>query len=109
MQWPWPPLATSLPSTIILILPRYDVDKSGAIDKKEMTKVMKSIYAMLTNSSDSRDSSEAEAAAHAAKLFREVDINQDGELSQEEFIEGCKKDAELMKKLKQLVDQCMGK
>ena len=31
----------------------YDSDKSGAIDKKEMTRVMKSVYAMLgTKGSD---------------------------------------------------------
>ena len=88
---------------------RYDVDKSGAIDKKEMTKVMKSIYSMLSESNNARGSCEEAAAAHAAKLFREVDVNNDGELSQEEFIEGCKKDADLMLKLKQLVDQCMDK
>ena len=45
------------------------MDNSGAIDKKEMTKVMKSIYAMLSNSSVSREASEEEAAAHAAKLL----------------------------------------
>ena len=27
---------------------RYDIDNSGAIDKQEMLKVMKSIYAMVS-------------------------------------------------------------
>ena len=47
------------------------MDKSGAIDKKEMTKVMTSIYIMLTTSDDSKAKSNAEeqATAHAAKLF----------------------------------------
>ena len=94
---------------IFIIQIRYDVDKSGAIDKKEMTKVMKSIYAMLSDSNNARDSSDEAAAAHAAKLFREVDVNNDGELSLQEFIDGCRQDAELMLKLKQLVDQCMEK
>ena len=87
------------------------MDKSGAIDKKEMTKVMTSIYIMLTTSDDSTAKSNAEeqATAHAAKLFKEVDVDNDGELSEEEFIKGCQKDKELMKKLHQLVDQCMTK
>ena len=89
---------------------RYDVDKSGAIDKKEMTKVMTSIYVMLTTSDDNKakQNAEEQATAHAAKLFKEVDVNNDGELSEDEFIDGCKKDKELMMKLQQLVDQCMG-
>ena len=36
------------------ILYRYDMDKSGAIDKKEMVKVMNSIYAMLGDESGGR-------------------------------------------------------
>ena len=89
---------------------RYDTDKSGAIDKKEMTKVMISIYVMLVTSEDHKAKSLAEerATAHAAKLFKEVDVDNDGELTEEEFISGCKKDKELMEKLQQLVDQCMG-
>ena len=87
------------------------MDKSGAIDKKEMTKVMTSIYIMLTTSDDSKAKSNAEeqATAHAAKLFQEVDVDNDGELTEVEFINGCKQDKELMKKLHQLVDQCMSK
>ena len=97
--------------TTVMFHSRYDVDKSGAIDKKEMTKVMTSIYVMLTTSDDNKakQNAEEQATAHAAKLFKEVDVNNDGELSEEEFIDGCKKDKELMMKLQQLVDQCMGK
>ena len=32
------------------MFPSYDVDKSGSVDKKEMAKVMKSIYAMTGSS-----------------------------------------------------------
>ena len=50
-----------------------------------------------------------QATAHAAKLFKEVDVDGDGELVEEEFITGCKKDKVLMDKLQRIVDQCMGK
>ena len=44
------------PYTIIFKIPSYDSDKSGAIDKKEMTRVMKSIYAMLGTKGTDRSS-----------------------------------------------------
>ena len=34
----------------------YDSDKSGAIDKKEMTRVMKSVYAMLGTKGNDKSS-----------------------------------------------------
>lgn len=85
------------------------MDKSGAINKKEMTIVMCSIYIMLATSDDQRAKAAAEeqATAHAAKLFKEVDVNGDGELNEQEFVAGCKQDKELMGKLQQLVNQCM--
>ena len=72
---------------------------------------MISIYIMLITSDSNKAKAEAEekATAHAAKLFQEVDVDNDGELSEKEFITGCKQDKELMRKLQQLVDQCMGK
>ena len=103
------------------------MDKSGAIDKKEMVKVMNSIYAMLGDESGARTQKlndlvcflinktykeffvVFQATAHAAKLFKEVDLDGDGELNEEEFITGCKKDKVLMEKLQRIVDQCMGK
>ena len=42
--------------TITFKIPSYDSDKSGAIDKKEMTRVMKSIYAMLGTKGNDRSS-----------------------------------------------------
>ena len=44
------------PYTMIFKIPSYDSDKSGAIDKKEMTRVMKSIYAMLGTKGTDRSS-----------------------------------------------------
>ena len=44
------------PYTILFKIPSYDSDKSGAIDKKEMTRVMKSIYAMLGTKGNDRSS-----------------------------------------------------
>ena len=37
---------------------RFDVDKSGAIDLKEMVKVMKSIYVMIGDNYKTRDALE---------------------------------------------------
>ena len=34
---------------------RYDVDKSGAIDQKEMVRVMKSIYLMVGHNKTNRE------------------------------------------------------
>ena len=72
------------------------------------------------------------ATAHAARLFKHVDVDGDGELNENEFLEvqkyhylglmfyskfssksnhclhqGCQKDSELMEKLEAIVSQCM--
>ena len=72
------------------------------------------------------------ATAHAARLFKHVDVDGDGELNEKEFLEvqkyhylgsmlcskfssktnhclhqGCQKDSELMEKLEAIVSQCM--
>ena len=38
----------------------------------------------------------------ANKIFSAIDVNNDGELSEEEFLKGCLKDDELMKLLEKL-------
>ena len=49
-------ITSTRPYTILFKIPSYDSDKSGAIDKKEMTRVMKSIYAMLGTKGTDRSS-----------------------------------------------------
>ncbi|XP_023336550.1 neuronal calcium sensor 2 [Eurytemora carolleeae] len=87
----------------------YDVDKSGAIDQKEMVRVMKSIYLMVGHTETNRDALQDQAEAHAVKLFKALDVDGDKELSEEEFIKGCKEDKELMAKLQKLVEELVPK
>ena len=58
----------------------YDSDKSGAIDKKEMTRVMKSVYAMLgTKGSDKSSLDERVGSSILAKYqarFGSRDLSQ---------------------------------
>ena len=42
----------------------YDSDKSGAIDKKEMTRVMKSVYAMLGTKGSEKSSLDEKVAIY---------------------------------------------
>ena len=73
---------------LLITLCRYDYDNSGAIDKGEMYYVLKSIYAMVTGDvkGTSRQSTSSLAAAHAEKLFRIIDLDGDGKLSEGEFL-----------------------
>ncbi|XP_059083482.1 neuronal calcium sensor 2-like [Tigriopus californicus] len=77
----------------------YDIDNSGIIDRSEMENVMKSIYSMLAAVSEAPPD---DPKKRANAIFSEIDINDDGGLSQEEFLKGCLKDDELMKLLEQL-------
>ena len=73
---------------IIVQCSRYDIDNSGAIDKKEMVGVMKAIYAMVDGnvSGAVRGGTEEKASKHAEKLFILIDIDGDGNLTEKEFL-----------------------
>lgn len=64
----------------------YDMNKNGKIDKKEMTKVITAIYDLLgeenrkgENSPDNR----------VRKIMEKLDINDDKNISRDEFVDGC--------------------
>ena len=75
------------------IASRYDIDNSGAIDKKEMVGVMRAIYAMVDGnvSGAVRGGTEEKACKHAEKLFVLIDTDGDGNLTEKEFLRVSKK------------------
>ena len=68
--------------------PRYDIDNSGNIDRGEMVKVMSSIYSMVDGnvSGAMRGGTEEKATKHAERLFKLIDIDGDGNLTENEFL-----------------------
>ena len=82
----------------------YDIDGNGVIDPEEMLKVVEAIYGML-----GEDGTEPMSAADemARKIFRRMDNNGDGQLTEEEFFRGCLEDDELTRLLApNIVEKC---
>ena len=68
----------------------YDKDGSGTIELNEMIEVMTALQCMDGASKDA-------AAIRGRRIFDELDINDDGEISCEEFVRGCMMDPELVR------------
>ncbi|XP_032368927.1 guanylyl cyclase-activating protein 1 [Etheostoma spectabile] len=76
----------------------YDIDGSGCIDREELLQIIKSIRAI--NGVPYKISAED----FANMVFDKIDINGDGELSYEEFMEGIQNDEMLLMTLTQSMD-----
>ncbi|KAG8576486.1 guanylyl cyclase-activating protein 1-like [Hyla sarda] len=68
----------------------YDVDGNGCIDRHELLNIIKAVRAI--NGCD-HDTTPEE---FTNRVFDKIDVNGDGELSLEEFVEGARKDEEFM-------------
>lgn len=67
----------------------YDVDGNGSIDIKEMISIVEAIYGMLSlGETDITDTAEERANA----IFKKMDKNADGRVTEKEFLDGCKED-----------------
>lgn len=64
-----------------------------------MDNVVKSLYNMLEVMGEAP---EEDPKIKAQKIFQEIDVNNDGLLSSEEFLKGCMNDSELMVLLEKL-------
>ena len=68
----------------------YDIDDNGSIEKKEMIKVVDSIYRLMDTNDDSRKVMASGVVVES--IIQSLDVNGDSRISAEEFIEGCLKD-----------------
>ena len=64
----------------------YDIDGNGSISQEEMSKVVRSIYAMLGSRTSESDNS---AAEKAKAVFQSLDTDGNSVLSEDEFVDGC--------------------
>jgi Ca2+-binding EF-hand superfamily protein len=65
---------------------------SGEIELKEMIEIIGTLYEMEGVSSES-------AYERAEKIFSDLDVNSDGSLTEDEFLQGCMDDDELVRLL----------
>ena len=76
----------------------YDVDGNGWIDIVEMTKLVKSIYAMMGPVKTCNVRLES-AEERAKDIFVKMDRNSDGRVTREEFVQTCLVDQGLIQLL----------
>jgi Ca2+-binding EF-hand superfamily protein len=67
----------------------YDINGNGQIDKKEMTKVITAIYDLLGEENRKGDNAPEN---RVKKIMDKLDINDDKNISRDEFVEGCLRD-----------------
>ncbi len=68
----------------------YDKDGSGSIELDEMVEVMSALQGNTPQAIEV-------ARSRGQRLFSELDINGDGNISCEEFVRGCMQDPELVR------------
>eukprot|EP00090_Calanus_glacialis_P012588 TRINITY_DN21187_c0_g1_i1.p1 TRINITY_DN21187_c0_g1~~TRINITY_DN21187_c0_g1_i1.p1 ORF type:complete len:111 (-),score=43.54 TRINITY_DN21187_c0_g1_i1:387-686(-) len=81
--------ATSSEEKLRWAFKMYDQDSSGTIDVTEMVEIVGNLYEMEGVAKDT-------AIERATAVFEKLDVNDDGELNEDEFIRGCLDDDDLV-------------
>ncbi|XP_066477141.1 guanylyl cyclase-activating protein 3 [Tiliqua scincoides] len=75
----------------------YDADGNGTIDKKELVSIFTAVQAINGNSEMSPED-------YTSMVFQKIDVNNDGELTLEEFINGVESDEALLEMISKSFD-----
>uniref|UniRef100_A0A8C8R6Z2 Guanylate cyclase activator 1C n=1 Tax=Pelusios castaneus TaxID=367368 RepID=A0A8C8R6Z2_9SAUR len=75
----------------------YDADGNGSIDKKELLSIFTAIQAINGHQSMTPEE-------FTDMVFQKIDVNNDGELTLEEFVNGVESDASLLELISKIFD-----
>jgi len=74
----------------------YDINRDGSITKEEMLNIVTSIYGLLGKSIEPQIDNDT-AKNHVDRVFQKLDMNQDGVVTIDEFVEFCSNDNSIHK------------
>ncbi|XP_063434997.1 calsenilin-like isoform X4 [Mytilus trossulus] len=74
----------------------YDINGDGLITREEMLDIVSAIYDMMGRFSEP-SVDENTTKDHVEKVFQKMDLNKDGVISLEEFMETCRRDENIIK------------
>lgn len=77
----------------------YDVNRDGKVTKDGMKKVLEAIYEMTGKFSSGSTVLDDVVDRHANAVIMQMDLNGDGTISREDFIEACRKDHNILESL----------
>lgn len=76
----------------------YDLNGDGCISRSELSEIVQSVHELMGRRPNQTDD-DRKAREQVEKVFRKFDLNQDGVITIEEFLETCLKDDTITKSL----------
>ncbi|XP_022178541.1 Kv channel-interacting protein 4 [Myzus persicae] len=83
----------------------YDLNGDGCITRSELSQIVLAIHELMGKRPQGRGSTKSKD--HTDMVFQKLDINQDGVITFEEFIESCLKDEAITKSLQVFDSRCL--